>query len=93
MVALEPSCFIVRFVKTFILRKYRMGTHIAGPTMLYEGKYDFSEFLKRNPTMVGFVPESYPGDDLPFLFKVLSIQTALSIQVLFVAISILLLLG
>ena len=56
-----------------------MGTHISGPSRLTDGK-ELSTWLKENPSTVGFVPDGYPGDDLPFLFKVLSIRTALSIQ-------------
>lgn len=40
-----------------------------------------SDYLKHNPEIVGTVPQGYDNNDLPFLFKVLSIKTALSIQV------------
>lgn len=39
-----------------------------------------SAWLAKNPTAVGIVPPSYAPNDLPFLFKVLSVRTALSIQ-------------
>lgn len=38
------------------------------------------EFLSTRPALVGSVPSSCPPNDLPFLFKVLSVGTALSIQ-------------
>lgn len=56
-----------------------MGTHPSGPAKVADGHL-LSEKLKENPEIVGFVPEDYVANDLPFLFKVLSIQTALSIQ-------------
>jgi mannose-6-phosphate isomerase len=39
-----------------------------------------SEYLLQNPSLVGYNPKGYPTNDLAFLFKVLSIRTALSIQ-------------
>lgn len=56
-----------------------MGTHPSGPARAVDGHL-LSEKLKETPEAVGFVPEDYVPNDLPFLFKVLSIQTALSIQ-------------
>lgn len=38
-------------------------------------------WLSSRPTAVGRVPKNYNSDDLAFMFKVLSIETALSIQV------------
>lgn len=40
-----------------------------------------SDYLKENSSAVGVVPPSYVNDNLPFLFKVLSVDKALSIQV------------
>ena len=64
----------------------RMGTHPSGPSRLAQNSSSnsstlLSDWLKNKPSFVGRVPESYPEDDLPFLFKVLSVKTALSIQV------------
>jgi mannose-6-phosphate isomerase len=56
-----------------------MGTHVSGPSRLLNGT-TLLEILNKNPNFVGKVPEGYPIDDLPFLFKILSIRTALSIQ-------------
>jgi mannose-6-phosphate isomerase len=42
-----------------------MGTHPSGPSTIYESKQSLKDFI---------------GEELPFLFKVLSIRTALSIQ-------------
>lgn len=59
-----------------------MGTHPSGPSKVDEedNQEAFLDWIRKNPAGVGQVPADYPGDDLPFLFKVLSIRTALSIQ-------------
>jgi len=57
-----------------------MGTHVSGPAKLKDSGQNLLNWLKENPSSVGLVPSDYPIDDLPFLFKVLSIRTALSIQ-------------
>lgn len=58
-----------------------MGTHPSGPSTVRGSAESLSGWIKANPGSVGAVPAGYPADDLPFLFKVLSVQTALSIQV------------
>lgn len=59
-----------------------MGTHPSGPAYLIESKnISLLDWIKEHPGVVGDVPEGYPTNDLPFLFKILSVQTALSIQV------------
>jgi mannose-6-phosphate isomerase len=58
-----------------------MGTHSSGPAKVYGSDLLLSDWIKSNPTSVGLVPLGYSTDDLPFLFKVLSVNTALSIQV------------
>lgn len=60
-----------------------MGTHAGGPATTKEGT-TLKEFLGRNAKLMGEAltkrfPECANGD-LPFLFKVLSIRKALSIQ-------------
>jgi hypothetical protein len=60
---------------------YRMGTHPSGPSHVAETDQPLVDFLRDKPSLVGVVPPGYPANDLPFLFKVLSVQTALSIQV------------
>ena len=57
-----------------------MGTHVSGPSKLRSSSESLAEYLLRNPSLVGFNPKDYPENDLAFLFKVLSIRTALSIQ-------------
>jgi mannose-6-phosphate isomerase len=58
-----------------------MGTHSSGPAKVYGSDLLLSDWIKSNPNCVGLVPPGYSADDLPFLFKVLSVNTALSIQV------------
>jgi mannose-6-phosphate isomerase class I len=70
-----------------------MGTHPSGPSYVSLSTSDdsngssnsvqllLSDYLRDKPQLVGTVPPGYPANDLPFLFKVLSVQTALSIQV------------
>lgn len=57
-----------------------MGTHVNGPSMLKSASESLAAHLLRNPALVGLNPADYPDNDLAFLFKVLSIRTALSIQ-------------
>ena len=59
-----------------------MGTHPSGPAAIrtMEGDIPLLEFIQRNQQFIGNVPADYPADDLPFMFKILSIRTALSIQ-------------
>ena len=57
-----------------------MGTHPSGPARISTSNEFLLDWLKDNPSAIGRVPEGYPSGDLPFLFKVLSINTALSIQ-------------
>lgn len=57
-----------------------MGTHINGPSTLYESDTTLESVLKTNPQLLTpYLFERYHGH-LPFLFKVLSINKALSIQ-------------
>lgn len=56
-----------------------MGTHPSGPSTLTNGQL-LSDYLKSHEDLIGIVSEGYPSNDLPFLFKILSIHTALSIQ-------------
>lgn len=61
-----------------------MGTHPSGPSsvMLKDGKIGslLSHILQENPSFVGEKVREKFGQTLPFLFKVLSVNTALSIQ-------------
>lgn len=57
-----------------------LGTHPSGPSTVASDGSLLSEWLKEHPGSVGRVPKGYSQDNLPFLLKVLSIKTALSIQ-------------
>jgi mannose-6-phosphate isomerase len=61
-----------------------MGTHVSGPSRISSTGELLSDHLKANPDLIGrAVLEKFKEDqtgDLPFLFKVLSIEKALSIQ-------------
>ncbi|GJN05938.1 hypothetical protein PR202_ga23617 [Eleusine coracana subsp. coracana] len=57
-----------------------MGTHPSGPsTLLHDGTL-LGDWLARNPDALGPAVAARWGGDLPFLFKVLSVAKALSIQ-------------
>ena len=59
-----------------------MGTHPNGPSMLKGiGSPSLAEYIDKNPKMLGEESRQKFGDQLPFLFKVLSVNKALSIQV------------
>lgn len=65
----------------------RMGTHPSGPSTIDSTQYPelhqqpLSHFISNNPDQcLGPSASIFGNDDLPFLFKVLSIRTALSIQ-------------
>ncbi|RYH31249.1 hypothetical protein EON65_03160 [archaeon] len=58
-----------------------MGTHPSGPAKIMGSDATLASWLSDKPDLVGKVPEGYVNNDLPFLFKILSIRTALSIQV------------
>ena len=58
-----------------------MGTHPSGPANVIGTKEPLLSWLGKHPYAVGRVPKGYKGDDLPFMFKVFSVKTALSIQV------------
>jgi mannose-6-phosphate isomerase len=57
-----------------------MGTHPSGPAILSEDGTLLSSLLLENPSLCGQVPQDYLPSELAFLFKVLSVRTALSIQ-------------
>ncbi|EJD35520.1 mannose-6-phosphate isomerase [Auricularia subglabra TFB-10046 SS5] len=56
-----------------------MGTHPALPSTLRESGTPLLDHLRTHPELLGNARDEY-GGDLPFLFKILSIETALSIQ-------------
>ena len=60
----------------------RMGTHPSGPSLLADNGYagqPLLTLLRDRPELLGAALPRF-GCDLPFLFKVLSVGTALSIQ-------------
>lgn len=58
-----------------------MGTHPSLPSKLASDGSSLKDYLEKNPNLLGDkVVKHYDGKDLPFLFKVLSIGKALSIQ-------------
>ncbi|CAL8107219.1 unnamed protein product [Orchesella dallaii] len=58
-----------------------MGTHPNGPSKLKGCNKSLLEFIKDNPTSIGEkVKAQFGMDDIPFLLKVLSVESALSIQ-------------
>jgi mannose-6-phosphate isomerase len=57
-----------------------MGTHPSGPAKIHRTGRLLSDWLLDHPSSVGTVPAGYSADNLPFLFKVLSVETALSLQ-------------
>jgi mannose-6-phosphate isomerase len=56
-----------------------MGTHPNGPSKLKCGK-SLKDYLDEKPEALGAPTRQAFGDQLPFLFKVLSVNKALSIQ-------------
>lgn len=58
-----------------------MGTHPSCPSTLLESGQDLKKHLSQHPELLGKkVVEKFGDGDLPFLFKVLAIRKALSIQ-------------
>ena len=58
-----------------------MGTHPNGPSMLKgPGALSLAEHISQKPEILGKDCRQKFGDQLPFLFKVLSVNKALSIQ-------------
>ncbi|PAN32037.1 hypothetical protein PAHAL_5G458500 [Panicum hallii] len=57
-----------------------MGTHPSGPSTFLDDGELLGDWLARNPDALGPAVAARWGGDLPFLFKVLSVAKALSIQ-------------
>ena len=58
-----------------------MGTHPNGPSIVKDGHgSSLAEYIEKNPSVLGESSRKLFGDNLPFLFKVLSVNKALSIQ-------------
>jgi len=56
-----------------------MGTHPKGPSSIASSGESLAKWIERHPGALGDLQQSY--NRLPFLFKVLSVNIALSIQV------------
>lgn len=60
-----------------------MGTHPTSPSHILSSREPLSEHLKKHPDLIGqSIIQKFDASNgnLPFLFKVLSIEKALSIQ-------------
>ncbi|GAA5830014.1 hypothetical protein JCM3766R1_006739 [Sporobolomyces carnicolor] len=57
-----------------------MGTHPSCPSTLLSSGQDLKRYLHEHPNLLGEKVVAKFGQDLPFLFKVLAIRKALSIQ-------------
>ena len=57
-----------------------MGTHPNGPSIMKDSNQHLDELIKANPEVLGDKCRQQFGDNLPFLFKILSVNKALSIQ-------------
>ena len=57
-----------------------MGTHKSGPSVIKDTKETLPDFIQKNPDALGARVAEKFGGELPFLFKVLSVRQALSIQ-------------
>ncbi|XP_054266570.1 mannose-6-phosphate isomerase-like isoform X1 [Macrosteles quadrilineatus] len=58
-----------------------MGTHPNGPSLIASSGESLNDWLKEHPHLIGADVQKVFGAQLPFLFKVLSVNKALSIQV------------
>ncbi|KAM0786477.1 hypothetical protein ACM66B_001936 [Microbotryomycetes sp. NB124-2] len=57
-----------------------MGTHPSCPSKILETGDSLKDYIEAHPELLGDNVRKHFGDDLPFLFKVLAIRKALSIQ-------------
>lgn len=71
--------FVIDKEKTYA--ELWMGTHENGPSYLKDKDMPLQTYIQENPDVLGSDVVQMFGTNLPFLFKVLSINKALSIQV------------
>ena len=68
----------------FLRQQLWMGTHSSSPSRVKDSGDLLSDYLQKNPDLIGSSIaakfEDAKNGNLPFLFKVLSIAKALSIQ-------------
>lgn len=57
-----------------------MGTHPNGPSVLKDSSQELGDWIQTHPTSLGAKVTEKFGVQLPFLFKVLSVNQALSVQ-------------
>lgn len=57
-----------------------MGTHVNGPSILKANGETLETILQKHPEYLGVETAKQFNNQLPFLFKVLSVNKALSIQ-------------
>lgn len=57
-----------------------MGTHPSGPSTVLTSESPLKDYISDHPELLGDAVQDRFGNDLPFLFKVLAIGKALSIQ-------------
>ena len=57
-----------------------MGTHPNGPSKVSESGQYLDDYIKAHPEALGASCRQQFGENLPFLFKILSVNKALSIQ-------------
>lgn len=57
-----------------------MGTHPNGPSTIAQTGQSLADYINDHPQCLGQQSVSHFGQQLPFLFKVLSVEKALSIQ-------------
>ena len=57
-----------------------MGTHPNGPSRIMKSNQPLDEYIKEHPDVLGVTCRERFGNNLPFLFKILSVNKALSIQ-------------
>jgi mannose-6-phosphate isomerase len=57
-----------------------MGTHPNGPSVLKGSSQELGDWIQTHPTSLGAKVTEKFGVQLPFLFKVLSVNQALSVQ-------------
>merc|ERR1712166_697248 len=64
--------------------EYWMGTHCNGPAEVEGAEVPLTQLLKENPDMMSSYPAAYESykatGELPYWFKILSVEKALSIQ-------------
>lgn len=71
--------FVVDEQKTYA--ELWMGTHENGPSYLKDTNISLQKYIQESTKVLGSNTVQMFGSNLPFLFKVLSINKALSIQV------------